>query len=123
MGPLNFAPFLSLFNIRYFYFSYIIALLHLFIHFAPNCLLTLLCVLDNVLFRLEKVEHDLLELQSFTNLENKADVQHEPDLALKQKVETLSQRNTVLENERLEYLQLKDEIVITTENLTETQKT
>ncbi|KAI8125882.1 hypothetical protein FF38_07584 [Lucilia cuprina] len=71
---------------------------------------------------LEKVEHDLLELQSFTNLENKAEVQHEPDLALKRKVETLSQRNAVLENERLEYLQLKDEIVITTENLSETQK-
>lgn len=72
---------------------------------------------------MEKVEHDLMELQSFTNLENKAEVKYDSDLALKQKIETLTQRNTVLENERLEYLQLKDEFEITSNNLTECQKT
>lgn len=69
-----------------------------------------------------KVEHDLMELQSFTNLENKTDIQYDPDLALKQQVDTLRQRNTVLENERLEYLQLKDEFAVISNNLIESQK-
>ena len=71
---------------------------------------------------LAKVEHDLMELQSFTNLENKTEVKYDPDLALKQQVDTLRQRNTVLENERLEYLQLKDEFAITSNNLIESQR-
>lgn len=73
-------------------------------------------------FRLEKIEHDLLELQCYTDLENKTDVQHETLSALKQKVETLSQRNAALENERLEYIQSENEIVVITDNLNETRK-
>lgn len=63
-----------------------------------------------------------MDLQSFTNLENKVEVQHDIELALKLKVETLSQRNAVLEKERLEYLELKYEYDIAADNLAETQK-
>lgn len=57
------------------------------------------------------------ELQSFTNLENKVDVQHEPVLTLKHKVETLTQRNAELEKERLAFLHLQKELELKTEGL------
>lgn len=68
---------------------------------------------------LESVEQDLMELQSFTNLEDRYEVQHETDLSLKQMVNSLTNRISLLESERIEYIQLKDEITVTREHLTE----
>lgn len=91
---------------------------------SPIHLLLILVFALNLLtfYSLEKIEHDLLELQSFTNLENQIDVQHETDLSLKQMVNTLTNRISLLESERIEYIELKDEITITREHLSEYEK-
>lgn len=76
----------------------------------------------NFCYSLEVVENDFLELQEFTNLENKADIQHDRDLALKQMVDSLTCRNVVLEKERLEYLEVKHDVDITKELLNKQEK-
>ncbi|XP_059220425.1 centromere-associated protein E [Stomoxys calcitrans] len=85
---------------------------------TPRCSMTPK-VTTNPKLTLEKVEHDLLELQAFTNLENQIDVRHETDSSLKQLVDSLTNRISLLENERIEYIQLKDEHAITCENLSD----
>ncbi|XP_061388628.1 centromere-associated protein E [Musca vetustissima] len=76
-------------------------------------------VTSNSKLALKSIEQDLMELQSFTNLEDRCEVQHETDLSLKQMVNSLTNRISLLESERIEYIQLKDEITITREHLTE----
>lgn len=71
---------------------------------------------------MEQVENDLMELQCYTNLEKKTEVVHDSELALRQQVEAFTKRNRLLEDERLEYLQLKDDYSVNSNNLIEFQK-
>uniref|UniRef100_A0A1A9W0R9 Kinesin motor domain-containing protein n=1 Tax=Glossina brevipalpis TaxID=37001 RepID=A0A1A9W0R9_9MUSC len=77
---------------------------------------------ENPRLTLEKIESEFMELQKFTNIENKIDVKYHPEVVLKQKLETLTERNIILENQRLEYMLLKDEFSVTRNSLTESEK-
>ncbi|XP_075152200.1 CENP-meta [Haematobia irritans] len=84
----------------------------------PRCSVTPR-IMSNPKLAMEKLENDFMELQSFTNLEKQLEVQHEPDLSLKQTVDLLMDRISILENERIEYIELKDEMAINREQLSE----
>lgn len=75
-----------------------------------------------ILISLEKIESDFVELQRFTNLENKVDFKYHPDVVLKLKVDALTERNAFLENQRLEYIQLEDDLSVTRDILTQSEK-
>ncbi|KAL9928266.1 CENP-meta isoform 1-T1 [Glossina fuscipes fuscipes] len=85
-----------------------------------HSLTPILCT--NPKLTLEKIESDFVELQRFTNLENKIDFKYHPDAALKLKVDALTERNALLENQRLEYIQLKDDFSATRDDLTQSEK-
>lgn len=63
-----------------------------------------------------------MQLQEFTQLEKKLEIEHDGYKAIKQRVELVTERNVFLEHERLEYIELIDEHKATEQKLHECQK-